>query len=64
MIFQMLVSLVVEAVEEVEVEKTVGAAVSAFPLLCLRLHPPLLAQVCCLVLSTLYWIKVSIRLWL
>lgn len=54
MIFRMLLSFVVEAVEEVEVEKTVGAAVLAFPLLCLHLHLPLLAQVCYLVLSTLY----------
>lgn len=53
MIFQMLVSCVVEAAEEVEVERTVGAVVSAFPLLCLRLLLPPLAQVGHPVLATL-----------
>lgn len=54
MIFQMLLSFVVEAVEEVEVERTVGAVVLAFPLLCLHLPLPPLVQVCYLVLSALY----------
>lgn len=53
MTFQMLLFFVVEVVEEVEAEKTVGAVVLAFPLLCLRLHLPLPAQVCCSVLSGL-----------